>query len=499
MSGMIKTKKDRRKNRRFSMKNKPIEKIARIHFVTYAEGLPFTETQLLLNDSISLYTKYQVVKHNYNFEKMKALESFSYMADLPNVPVTEQNNGHSDGYYNAFKPIICLEVYKFMDDNDILYYCDSSKDLQTGFKYSIDRLAETCFYSCPFIAGSFHGGLINSSYEGCCDREDVWKIIMPTVKFSEVISSPHVLASWFMFKKTARNTQFMNEWVYYSFFKHLNRQLITYHHTGDQSIFNILCNKYAMKSFYHPDVTHDENKDCNRVLEIVNKLSPRQFNDYFVSVSKEGEIHTKINNIHKKINLNHGSLNTEFPEQKMVVRYLTGSEKVLEIGGNIGRNSMVIASILKNGSLVTLESDTNTAKQLEENRNLNNFNFYIENSALSKRKLIQKEWDTMPSDTLQEGYNWVNTITFDELKNKYKIDFDTLVLDCEGAFYYILMDMPEILDNIRIIIMENDYNNIEHKEYVDSVMKKYNFYRVYSESGGWGPCFNNFFEVWRKN
>ena len=105
----------------------------------------------------------------------------------------------------------------------------------------------------------------------------------------------------------------------------------------------------------------------------------------------------------------------------------------------------------------------------------------------------------MPSDTLQEGYSWVNTITFDELKNKYEIDFDTLVLDCEGALYYILMDMPEILNDIRIIIMKNDYHNLEHKEYVDSVLKKYNFYRVYSESGGWGPCFNNFFEVWRKN
>ena len=30
--------------------------------------------------------------------------------------------------------------------------------------------------------------------------------------------------------------------------------------------------------------------------------------------------------------------------------------------------------------------------------------------------------------------------------------FDTLILDCEGAFYNILKDMPEILDNINLII-----------------------------------------------
>jgi hypothetical protein len=35
--------------------------------------------------------------------------------------------------------------------------------------------------------------------------------------------------------------------------------------------------------------------------------------------------------------------------------------------------------------------------------------------------------------------------------------FDTLVLDCEGAFYYILQDTPEILEGIKLLIMENDY------------------------------------------
>lgn len=88
----------------------------------------------------------------------------------------------------------------------------------------------------------------------------------------------------------------------------------------------------------------------------------------------------------------------------MVVRYLTGDEKVLEIGGNIGRNSLIIASILKNNdNFVTLECDVNIAKQLTENRNLNNFKFHIEQTALSNRKLIQQGWETFPSDTLKKG------------------------------------------------------------------------------------------------
>ena len=125
--------------------------------------------------------------------------------------------------------------------------------------------------------------------------------------------------------------------------------------------------------------------------------------------------------------------------------------------------------------------------------------FHIENSALSKRKLIQKGWDTIASDTVLDGYVAVKTITWEELRYKYRIDFDTLILDCEGAFYYILQDMPEILQNINMILMENDYHDIAHKEYVDHVLTQNHFTCAYREAGGWGPCSPRFFETWKKN
>jgi len=220
-----------------------------------------------------------------------------------------------------------------------------------------------------------------------------------------------------------------------------------------------------------------------------------------ITAINEKEIDNKTRIIQSKLKINYGSFNEELPEQKMVVRYLTGNEKVLEIGGNIGRNSLIIASILKknnNNNFVSLECDPNIAKQLTENRDLNKFNFHIEPSALSSRTLIQKGWDTMPSDTLLDEYTWVNTITLENLKNKYSIEFDTLVLDCEGAFYYILLDMPDILSNINLIIMENDYHDISKKNEIDDILVKNNFTRDYVEGGGWGPCVNNFFEVWIK-
>lgn len=227
-------------------------------------------------------------------------------------------------------------------------------------------------------------------------------------------------------------------------------------------------------------------------------------------------IELKLASLHRTLTLKHGSFRDEGPEQRMAVRFLKGTEKVLEIGGNIGRNSLILASLLPPNSLVTLESDPGIAKQLEENRDANNMSFAIEPAALSLRPLIQRGWDTMVSEELLEGYKWVKTITLPELRQKYQPfvtlpelgqkyqPFDTLVLDCEGAFYWILKDMPEILDGITKILMENDYYNVEHKKFIDATMKKRGFVCIYSESLGPEyaykkfPFEKNFFETWIK-
>jgi FkbM family methyltransferase len=213
------------------------------------------------------------------------------------------------------------------------------------------------------------------------------------------------------------------------------------------------------------------------------------------------DIYQKLSNIHNNLKINYGSFNEELPEQTIAMRYLNGNEKILEIGGNIGRNSLIISYILNqnnNNNLVVLESDTDISNQLTENRNLNNMTFHIENSALSKKKLIQNGWNTIQCDELLPGYKNVNIISYNEIVQKYGINFDTLVLDCEGAFYYILQDFPEILENIKLIIVENDYGSIDHKKYVDVILTLNNFILYYSEDLNYDPPIKNFFQVWKK-
>ena len=46
--------------------------------------------------------------------------------------------------------------------------------------------------------------------------------------------------------------------------------------------------------------------------------------------------------------------------------------------------------------------------------------------------------------------------SLNELETLISGKFDVLVIDCEGAFYNILNEFPEILDHTKLIIIEHD-------------------------------------------
>ena len=220
---------------------------------------------------------------------------------------------------------------------------------------------------------------------------------------------------------------------------------------------------------------------------------------YEITQITMNDANERLKKIHSQLNLAHGSFYDEYPEQVFACHYLTGKEKVLEIGANIGRNTLVIASILENhANFVTMECEPTIVQQLTENRDRNGFTFHIEPSALSKRKLTQSGWDTTVVEHVTADMKLVPTITLEELRAKYPIAFDTLILDCEGAFYYILQDMPSILDGINLIIMENDYWNLSKKQAIDAILREHGFYVDYGEDGGWGPCMPFFYEAWKR-
>jgi len=182
--------------------------------------------------------------------------------------------------------------------------------------------------------------------------------------------------------------------------------------------------------------------------------------------------------IHNKLSFKHGSLLDELPEQMMSLKFIESTDTVLELGGNIGRNSCIISFILDDSSrLLVFEPNKNHYIKLCENRDINNFKFNIENCAISKTELYQDNTDFLKAkyDINFIEYHWkkANISSWTNIKNKYShLSFNVLVADCEGGLYYILKEEPNFLDTINTIIIENDFIDMSHFQYVQEHFKK---------------------------
>jgi FkbM family methyltransferase len=188
----------------------------------------------------------------------------------------------------------------------------------------------------------------------------------------------------------------------------------------------------------------------------------------------------------------------ELPEQALVLRWVRADARVLEIGGNIGRVSICLASVMHNRGdrLVVLESDPGNSVLLQQNRDARGLNFDIETLALSAEPLMQQGWNTVPIGLgeIPVGWSAVKTISYDKLCEKYTAGFDTLVLDCEGAFYYILRDTPEILDGVHTVCLENDFEKEEEEMFVLYTLMRRGF-RVVEQQRGWVTK-PHFYQMW---
>lgn len=199
----------------------------------------------------------------------------------------------------------------------------------------------------------------------------------------------------------------------------------------------------------------------------------------------------------------------EYPEQRMARRFVRpDASGVLELGGNVGRNSVVIAALLDDDRrLVTFETMPADAAHLARNRDANGQRFHIECAALSARKLVQKGWQSevlSPGKPVPPGWTEVATLSWAQVRAKYPdIRFDTLVADCEGALYWILEDAPEILDHMHTVLIENDFfgpNALAHKRAVDAHFVRAGLRRVYHlpMAGVPPPSASYFFEAWQR-
>jgi hypothetical protein len=161
----------------------------------------------------------------------------------------------------------------------------------------------------------------------------------------------------------------------------------------------------------------------------------------------------------------------EAHEQYFANKYIMENDCVLELGARYGSVSCVINSKLNcKTNQVVVEPDERVHNALEINKSNNNCNFHIIKGFISNkpRTLINiYHYGGYATTSIESEESQIPSYTLDEIKNKYELDFNVLVADCEGFLEIFLDENPEIYNKLRLIIFEadgdGDYEKIRNK------------------------------------
>ncbi|MEM9142915.1 MAG: FkbM family methyltransferase [Bacteroidota bacterium] len=149
----------------------------------------------------------------------------------------------------------------------------------------------------------------------------------------------------------------------------------------------------------------------------------------------------------------------EKEEARYLKEFLDPEAQVLELGSCLGYVSCLTNSLLHHKSNhVVLEANPKLIPCIKKNREINQCGFFVENSMISN----QKENDFYLHDLIVGGSAKRKTldkikvpgISFKELRRKYNMDFDTLIMDIEGGELGLLRDNKEDISRFRQVFME---------------------------------------------
>jgi len=214
---------------------------------------------------------------------------------------------------------------------------------------------------------------------------------------------------------------------------------------------------------------------------------PNKVSDTQPEVIKPEKYIGKLKQIHSELYNFKGNLMREIPEQIVAIKHIRPDDCVLELGCDVGTNSCVINSILsEKTNHLAVESNVDVIPKLKENRDNNNLKFQIGNFAISNKPLFQNHWETSESTNGKK----VTSKTWDDVKTMFpKLNFNVIVSDCEGCFIRILKTFPAVLNNIRLIIIEHDFNSESDIQFFYELMKKKNYIcaSVYNKGTQYAP------------
>ena len=201
----------------------------------------------------------------------------------------------------------------------------------------------------------------------------------------------------------------------------------------------------------------------------------------------------KLMDIQNEVGNQINTLSWEAEEQSLAKQYIESSDVVLELGARYGSVSCIINSKLAcKTNQVSVEPDDRVWDALERNKLANSCEFNIVKGFISSKKLGLTELDDCGgygTTSVEKPESSISSFTLAQIKEKYNLEFNVLVADCEGFLETFFDENPEFYKKMRLIIFEADY---PHK-------CNYNKVRNLLKEDGFTEILGGFQNVWIKD
>ena len=140
----------------------------------------------------------------------------------------------------------------------------------------------------------------------------------------------------------------------------------------------------------------------------------------------------------------------ELSERKLIKKYVSIDDKILELGANVGVISCISNSLIKlKTNHVVVEPNPKLLKYLTNNKKINSSGYKIENKIISENSkvidfYIEPENSHGSSIINREDRTTnkiqIECITLEALKKKYRINFNVLIMDIEGGEFNFIIE-----------------------------------------------------------
>ena len=175
----------------------------------------------------------------------------------------------------------------------------------------------------------------------------------------------------------------------------------------------------------------------------------------------------------------------EVTEQQDSLTFINANDIVLELGARYGTVSTIVNNILSNKTNhVVVEPDLDILDALKLNRNIHNCEFQIYTGtitgATTSKKIVRDGYGTYITDDNdnQSTFDKIESITYQEFKQRYPLNFNVLIMDCEGCAEEFVKTLGPELSHYNKILLERDNIHMSNYSIVENMFMQDGFTKV---------------------